>query len=779
MSFFSGGFNLNNDTPKETAVERAPLSSNILGTPWPDLYGEITLTGTLLAWTGHRVVEQTTSVGKGGGQDVKSGELHYRTFALGLCLGPIDAVRAIWLDAGLLWKGNATVASANGDGYVEISTERGYVRIYFGTAAQNQDAAMAAIISGFPSFRGFAYAVFVDWQIGTSDNLPPLEFVIARAPGGTAKGMGANPIARAYELLTDPIRGVQLPAAFIGDFSAAQAAVETGLSEALTNKSDVREGLEAVLGDVDAALIFSNGQFKPVLLRNKTGDFQLQQDDIEEVERSPADWWERPTQANVKYRDYQRRFRDANVPLFSAGPIVLEDKIVDIDLPRCTDEAAARLLGARKLAFQRSALAVTKVVCNRAACAIEPGDVGAFNAPLYGFSATEMFRVVSAEHIASDKIKLAVVPDIFGSLPVSSEEVGAPEGSGGPGTGGGTGGEEVPISAISVAQVGELPYDLAPNANRVTLFAARPDSDSEGFALYASLDGIDYDLVLANGLYHAGGALVSASWPRYAIDRRAYIELNTTQQDITGFSSQSDVGWFAGNLLVIVGSGINATAYAAKELFRISPGRWRITGLLGPLADTVAAEHAIGSPIFVMQLSPRYSVASLPAWTNGTDVLFKAVPYGVRSSPDLSAIDPLTLPVVSRSLRPYPPTTLLADGRGSLFAPTYTVGNTVRIAFSARTRGAGCGYNNPQGPFDPAIAIEGEFVVRIAVAGTVTRTIIVAADALYTDDRGVTRLYTDYDPADDGNPDAFTVTVNARTGGWESLAAETLEVIKA
>src|ERR1700722_14761434 len=108
MSFLGGASA--STSANRRAVAQSPVASNILGTPWPTLWGTRDLSGTVIAWTNHRFSNAGAS-GKGGGQ-VSSGEKDCRTFALGLCIGPVDRVTEVWYDNELIWQGNVGIASA-------------------------------------------------------------------------------------------------------------------------------------------------------------------------------------------------------------------------------------------------------------------------------------------------------------------------------------------------------------------------------------------------------------------------------------------------------------------------------------------------------------------------------------------------------------------------------------------------------------------------------------------------------------------------------------------
>ncbi len=190
----------------------ARIASNVLGTPWPTLWGTRDLSGTLVAWTNHRY-NNSGSSGKGGGQ-IAAGEKDYRTFALGLCIGPVDSINAIWYDNQLIWTGNVSIASAatvasatQGVGSVILTdnANRGTICFYFGLDTQTQDPILAQFIPNAPFYRGMCYAVFhgprngtLGFRIGNADTLAQIAVNVTRippAPPGSGFGttVQANP----------------------------------------------------------------------------------------------------------------------------------------------------------------------------------------------------------------------------------------------------------------------------------------------------------------------------------------------------------------------------------------------------------------------------------------------------------------------------------------------------------------------------------------------------------------------------------------------------------
>ena len=163
-----------------------------------------------LAWTNHRFSNSGAS-GKGGGQ-VSSGEKDFRTFALGLCIGPVDRITQIWYDNELIWQGNVGIASAAttakrtvGVGGVVLTdnTQRGTITFYFGLSTQTQDPILAEFIPDTPSYRGMCYAVFHGdrtgtrgFRLGNADTLAQVALYVTRIP--------ASPPGVAFNVQTQP-----------------------------------------------------------------------------------------------------------------------------------------------------------------------------------------------------------------------------------------------------------------------------------------------------------------------------------------------------------------------------------------------------------------------------------------------------------------------------------------------------------------------------------------------------------------------------------------------
>jgi hypothetical protein len=843
---FLGGANAATSANRRT-VAQSPVASNILGTPWPTLWGLRGLNGTVIAWTNH-TFNSGGSAGKGGGQ-VSSGEKDYRTFALGLCIGPVDRITEIWYDNELIWQGNVGIASAAtvatstvGIGGVVLtdSLQRGTITFYFGLDTQTQDPVLAKFIPDAPFYRGMCYAVFhgprtgtKGFRLGNADtlaqvalyveripsSLPGLEFTLQTQAAPQNSGFvnstatfsvdasaftganttiyqlnvqgsstsstalvtvsalegsdtggafvitsgtpftvgafgvmatlawsggvlvpsadtaqwqirltspmdvpgGANAAGILYELLTSSVHGISLDLAVVDSAAfntAALALLPMGLSHLVKDKGDARTLIEDILKNVQGALTINNGRLGLRLLSGGSSVLTLQADDIIALKQRPGSWYEVPQQCLIKYNDISRKFHDTILPLPGAGDYGNDEKTLQIDLPMVTDADVARLIGTRLRTLEVLPKNPDTITCGRGAFQLQFGDVFVINDPPRGYSSTvPLIAIAIREHgVGDETIEIDVVPNIFGSLPSIPVSVGG-------GGGGGSGGSS-PITPVQLQDLVELPWDFAQDGSKqFTLFATRPQPDVEGMALYASTENppVDYDLVDSNASFHAGGTIIDVNFSRYTMDRSAFMDFKQGSDDIEGFSSLSDSDWFGYKMLILIGSGINAGLYAARELVFLGGASWRIRGIFGPLSDTAVPSPSPGDPLWVFRIQPLYSVAGEPAWVINSLLSFKAIPFGSRISPSLGEALLAQLTILSRAQRPFPADNLVANGRGASMTPLYST--DIALAWVLRDRGFGFGYETNPSEFDPSLSSEVDTCdVEIWVSGALKRT---------------------------------------------------------
>lgn len=184
------------DPPKGPKIEGPRLNdlsvqTSTYGAQIPVIKGSVATFGNIF-WVENNALKETKKTeeqgGKGGGGSAEYTTYSYSaTFALGLCLGPIDSVRRIWCSGKLIYdSGNGTIGGTLANGITMSSlwpgsdythaipeaANGGAIHIYTGTSTQEPDPRMQAAlgVANTPAYRGLAYIVFEDFQLADFGN---------------------------------------------------------------------------------------------------------------------------------------------------------------------------------------------------------------------------------------------------------------------------------------------------------------------------------------------------------------------------------------------------------------------------------------------------------------------------------------------------------------------------------------------------------------------------------------------------------------------------------
>jgi hypothetical protein len=184
------------DPPKGPKIEGPRLNdlsvqTSTYGAQIPVIKGSVATFGNIF-WVENNALKETKKTeeqgGKGGGGSAEYTTYSYSaTFALGLCLGPIDSVRRIWCSGKLIYDAGASTLDAHLANGISISSvwpgshptfatpeaaNGGAIRIHTGTSTQEPDPRMQAAlgVANTPAYRGLAYIVFEDFQLADFGN---------------------------------------------------------------------------------------------------------------------------------------------------------------------------------------------------------------------------------------------------------------------------------------------------------------------------------------------------------------------------------------------------------------------------------------------------------------------------------------------------------------------------------------------------------------------------------------------------------------------------------
>ena len=173
------------DPPKGPKIEGPRLNdlsvqTSTYGAQIPVIKGSVATFGNIF-WVENNALKETKKTeeagGKGGGGQETTTYSYSATFALGLCLGPVDGIRRIWCSGKLLFDSGdagleATLANSifGGMGDMGAAPEAmgaGAIRFYNGSADQMPDPRMQAAlgVANTPAYRGLAYIIFEDFQL--------------------------------------------------------------------------------------------------------------------------------------------------------------------------------------------------------------------------------------------------------------------------------------------------------------------------------------------------------------------------------------------------------------------------------------------------------------------------------------------------------------------------------------------------------------------------------------------------------------------------------------
>ena len=247
------------------------VQTSSYGSAIPKIFGTMRVAGTVIWATDLK--EDRHKQGGGKGRPSQTSYSYSASFAVALSGRRIADVRRIWADGKLL-------RGAAGD----FKTETKY-RLHLGAEDQARDAGIAAVegIASTPAFRGVAYAVFEDFQLGDYGNrIPSLTFEVVGDADGTATGAiaadvsGGAIVAEAGAALTgfaahgDSVRSVisvlgeAVPAALYDDGETLRLGtgrLETGGAGATVSGGRDSETRRAAAGQVPDAV--SIGYYDP------------------------------------------------------------------------------------------------------------------------------------------------------------------------------------------------------------------------------------------------------------------------------------------------------------------------------------------------------------------------------------------------------------------------------------------------------------------------------------------------------------------------------------
>ncbi|WP_420408904.1 baseplate multidomain protein megatron [Hoeflea sp.] len=224
-------------TIRGRGLSGARIPSADEGAPILKVHGTMRVAGTLIwATRFEETVTRQRQGGKGRGPVTESYSYH-ANFALGICEGPIAAIRRVWADGR------------------ELDLETIDMRIYRGTATQLPDPLIEAKqgTGRVPGWRGLAYVVFERLPLdGFGNRIPAFQFEVVR-PVGTLEtkieAVALIPGSTEHGYATTPVRettGV-----------GAQRLINRNMRQAATDWSQSIDELQALCPNLKSVALVS------------------------------------------------------------------------------------------------------------------------------------------------------------------------------------------------------------------------------------------------------------------------------------------------------------------------------------------------------------------------------------------------------------------------------------------------------------------------------------------------------------------------------------------
>jgi hypothetical protein len=751
--------------PPAPTVEKLDVTRCTEGAPVPEILGTVSLSGNVL-WYGYnrsKKIKENTS-GKGGDSMPSQtvGFKYFLTWAVGLCVGPVDALYAVRREDKVVYK-NASGLARPGSGGAEtvvLDGMDGNMTFYYGTTDQTAPSRIGDKVGATlnPPYRRFCWAYLHDLRIGRANRAPAMSFTVGHWPtlafnANETIGYDYNPAHALYYVLVN-LAGVAAAAIDETSFSAAADTLYSesrGISLALDRSSPAASHCEEILRHADGMLYLTeDGKIGLRLLRADIAVGSL-------PEFTDADWATPPriTRPDTPdlYNEIKASFLLRRDPTSSKAMLYKDAAIgvrniasiraagarsKSVSFPLFTTQANAEWAAGNQLRTACNPLAKGTVTARRAAFRLQPGDAFRFTSAALGIDemVVRVTEVSEGELENGEEIELSFYQDPYylGTQATVS--------------GGSLGDEDTTeIEALEDVVVIELPWVDGSEPGRVAALCGRKAGIETGFELYVSADGSSYSSLGKGSSYCVYGTLYGNHGVGNRIDDGATgITVTITSEDVDQIETIERAAMIAFQNL----AWLDGEFVSFETVTPLGSDRYRLTGIQRGLWDTEPTAHADGADFYfigAIENLDRFKGTLLAA---GATRYFKAIPYTEASSGALADATAVTLTLTDRARLPYPISNLLAGGTD--IRPTYT--SDIVLTWRTRVRGDGAGVGGEDGVTDAAPTWEGTFEIEVAVGGSTVRTVTGLDDDTWT--------YTSAMNTADNGSLASTVTLRVR-----------------
>jgi len=263
------------------------VMTSTIGDPVKDLCGTAKITGHLLAYGAERneAIYSDSAGGGGKGSEPEPqivGYNYYMSWAVGICVGPIDTIYTIYKNNDIVWENDSGLDIPASGGVETITLEgMGSCTFYFGTDDQEANANYGSILPDDTlnsPMRHFCWCFFDDCHIGEYNRTPTMKFVVRRQPSVTlpdesavSQAFDSNPMHAIWYILNNLC---QLDETWLNESEFEEVAdvlllEGRGISMLIDRDQTALDYIQVINQHIDGILRYgSDAQFHPKLIRD-------------------------------------------------------------------------------------------------------------------------------------------------------------------------------------------------------------------------------------------------------------------------------------------------------------------------------------------------------------------------------------------------------------------------------------------------------------------------------------------------------------------------------
>lgn len=540
----------------------------------------------------------------------------------------------------------------------------GVLRFYRGRDAQGPNAYFASQIGVpvAPAYQGFAYGMLEHLYLGTSAYIKPIGYIVSSYPntlGVTSNrhkiGDDANPICFIYEIINNPVWGLNINAA---RFNTARwiAAANTvfdegyGISMIVNGGSTAEDLIDEILRHIDG-VIYTDPATGLLEISLARADYDVEtlplytpDDMVAAPKFSRASWSQTKNTIKVTYVERDNNFTEAVVAQQDLANIQQREGEIateEIQFLGFSNWTAANRACARALKTMSYPLAKVSLSLSRKAWTLRPGSVFKLSWPARGLTEVVM-RVIRIDYgnLKQNRIDIEAVEDIF-AISQSAYDEPPPSGWVDPV------GNALPLVRSDLF---ELPFEfIGTDGIHVATLASRASGIDEGYDIWSGLASGDANLTFKDKMY---------DFTPSAVTTAAYGS-GTPARDPTGFpvgtvahaseipSTVTEEELLAGDSIWLIRSAAGDELVAAKNFTGT-----QVSDVIRGVYGTVPLAHPSGATVWY--LSGGFGVENTTPYTGLPKTVYaKLLPFNVRGVLPIASATQKSLALTGRAAKPY------------------------------------------------------------------------------------------------------------------------------